>query len=92
MLLHNDVLMADEVSDHDAPYGIFNIKKERYEPRYKYVRNEKDLNVNDYVTDFKLLQTNIVFGFYDHIDNQIAILNKLITDLQSNLHTHQLHG
>ena len=44
-LRHTDVLMTDEVSDHDTPYGIFNIKKERYEPRYKHVRNEKDLNI-----------------------------------------------
>ena len=41
-LLHTDVLMTDEISDHDTPSGIFNIKKERYEPLYKYARNEKD--------------------------------------------------
>ena len=35
-LLHTDVLMNDEISDHDTPYGIFNVKTERYEPRYKY--------------------------------------------------------
>ena len=45
-LLHADVLMTYKISDHDT-CGIFNIKKERYEPRYKYVRNEKDLNMND---------------------------------------------
>ena len=78
-LLHTDVLMTDEISDHDTPYGIFNIKKERYEPRYKYIRNEKDLNMNDYFADFKLLPTNLVFGFDDPND-QIAMLNKLITD------------
>ena len=26
--LHTDVLMTDEISDHDSPYGIFNIKIE----------------------------------------------------------------
>ena len=78
-LLRTEVLMTDEVSDHDTPYGIFNIKKERYEPRYKYVRNERDLNMNDYFADFKLLPTSIVFGF-DNPNDQIAMLNKLITD------------
>ena len=34
-LLYTDVLMTDEISDHDTSYGIFNIKKERQEPRYK---------------------------------------------------------
>ena len=78
-LHHTDVLMIDEISDRDTPYGIFNIKKERYEPRYRYVRNEKNLNMNDHVADFKLLPTSILFSFDDPI-YQIANLNKLITD------------
>ena len=78
-LLHTDVLMTNEISDHNFPYGIFNIKNERYEPRCKYVRNEKDLNMDDYVADFKLVPTSILFGFDDPNDH-IAILNKLITD------------
>ena len=98
-LLHTDILMTHEISDHDAPYGVFNIKKERYEPRYKYVRNEKDLNINIYVADFKLFPTNILFGS-DDPNGRIAMLNKLITDCiadhapikKSNLHVHKLHG
>ena len=78
-LLHTDVLMTNEISNHDIPYGIFNIKKKRSKPRHKYIRNEKDLNMNDYVSDFKLLPTSLVFGFDDPND-QIAMLNKLITD------------
>ena len=35
--------------------------------------------MNDYVADFKLLPTSIVFGFDDPND-QIAMLNKLMTD------------
>ena len=35
--------------------------------------------MNDYVADFKLLPTSIVLGFDDPND-QIAMLNKLITD------------
>ena len=54
-------------------------KKERYKPCYKYVRNEKVLNMNDHVADFKRLLTIIVFGF-DNPNDQIAMLNKLITD------------
>ena len=83
-LLHTDVLMTDEISDHATPYGIFNIKKKRYEPRYKYVRNEKDLNINDRVSYFKLFPTSIVFGFDDPND-QIAMLNKLVTDCIADL-------
>ena len=46
---------------------------------HKLLRNEKDLNMNDYVADFKLPPTSTVFGFDDPND-QIAMLNKLITD------------
>ena len=35
--------------------------------------------MNDYFADFKLLPTNLVFGFDDPND-QIVMLNKLITD------------
>ena len=51
-LLHSDILMTDEISDHDTPCEIFVIKKERYESRYKYVRNEKDLSMNDFASFF----------------------------------------
>ena len=44
--------MTDEISDHDTPCEIFVIKKERYESRYKYVRNEKDLSMNDFASFF----------------------------------------
>ena len=36
-LIHGGVIYTDEISDHDCSYTIFNIKKERFEPRYKYI-------------------------------------------------------
>ena len=42
-LLHTDVLMTNEISDHDTSYGIFNIKRERYEPSYKHLRLKKTM-------------------------------------------------
>lgn len=38
-VIRTDVLETDEISDHDTPYILSNIKKERFEPRYKYVTN-----------------------------------------------------
>ena len=52
-LIHRYVIYAGEMSDHDCPYTIFNIKKERFEPRYNYIRIEKNLNMNNYISDFK---------------------------------------
>ena len=40
-LIHCNVISTDEISDHNEPYAIFNIKKERFQKRYKYVRDEK---------------------------------------------------
>ena len=45
-LTHNDVICTDETSDHDTPFVILNIKNERYKPRYKYIRDERKVNMN----------------------------------------------
>ena len=72
-LLHTEVFNDQwNFRSQHSLLGIFDIKKERYEPRYKYVRNEKDFNTNDYVADFKLLPTSIVFGF-DDANDEIAM-------------------
>lgn len=34
-----DVLPCSEISDHDAPYVFFNATTEKYQPRYKFIRN-----------------------------------------------------
>ena len=60
-------------------YVIFIIKKERYDPRYKFIGNEKSLVMEKYVTDFQQLPLNLVYSF-DDPDGQVALLNKLITD------------
>ena len=77
--MHSDVLHTDEISDHDTPYAILNVKKERYEQRYKYIRSEKDIDINSYVSDFRELPLNLVYAF-DEPDDQVTILNKLILD------------
>ena len=78
-LITGDVIECDEISDHDAPFCIFKLTKERYEPRFKYLRNEKTLVMNDYIDDFRQLPLNIVYAF-DNVSDKVNILNKLITD------------
>ena len=69
---------TEETSDHDTPYVIFNIKKEKYEPSYKFICNEKSLVMENYVTDFQQLPLNLVYLF-DDPEDQVAMLNKLST-------------
>ena len=76
--MHSDVLHTDEISDHDMPYAILNVKKEWYK-RYKYIRSEKNLDMNSYVSDFRELPLNLVYAF-DEPDDQVTILNKLVLD------------
>ena len=78
-LVHHDILYTDEISDHDTPYVIFNIKKQKYEPRYKFIRNEKTLNMNKYICDFQQLPLSVIYSF-DDPEDQVSMLNKLITD------------
>ena len=54
-LVHQDVIPADDISDHDLPYVILNIRKQRFEPRFKYIRNEKELNMDTYIQDLSLI-------------------------------------
>ena len=46
-MVHCDVISTDEISDHDEPYAIFNIKKEHFQKQYNYVRDERYKYVRD---------------------------------------------
>ena len=84
-VIHHDILNNEEISNHDTPYVIFNIKKEKYEPSYKFIRNEKSLVMENYVTDFQQLPLNLIYSF-DDPDDQVATLNKLITYVLTFMH------
>ena len=78
-VIHHDIVHTEEISDHDAPYVIFNIKKEKYQPRYKFIGNEKTLDMNSYTSDFQQLPLNLVYSF-DEPEDQVSIFNKLVVD------------
>ena len=46
-LVHTIVILTDEISVHDTRYVTVNIKKEQYEPRYKYIRHERKTDVKN---------------------------------------------
>ena len=75
-LIHNDVMYTNEISDHDTPFVILNIKKQRYKPRY--IRDERKVNMNQYVNDYSKLPLSS-FGL-EEPEDQISTLNKLFTD------------
>ena len=82
-LLDHDLVYCDEISDHDAPFCIFKASKMRYEPRYKFVRDERRLDMESYISDFQSLPLSIVYAF-DTTAEKISVLNTMITDCIQN--------
>ena len=71
------VLPCPEISDHDAPYIIANIRVNRFVPRYKYIRNEKSLNVKNFTLDFSRLPFNLVYAVSEPND-KLEIFNDFV--------------
>ena len=78
-VIHEDVIACGHISDHDAPYTIINVRKERYEPRYKMIRNEKNFDREKFINDSEKLPLNLVYSF-DDIDDKLHVLNTLVLD------------
>ena len=73
-LIAGDVVFCDEISDHDSPFCILKINKPRYEPRHKYIRDERNLVIENYVNDFRELPLNIVYAF-DNTSDKVYSIN-----------------
>ena len=74
-----NVIPCETISDHDTPFVVLNIKREKFQPRYKFVCDEKSFNFENYIKDFSQLPLSKVYSF-DEPDDQVETLNKLITD------------
>eukprot|EP00111_Clytia_hemisphaerica_P012789 TCONS_00037612-protein len=67
------------MSDHDAAFVICNLRKPRFEPRYKFIRNEKNFDLAAFKTDIRQIPFNLVYAF-DTAEEKLDIFNKLFTD------------
>ena len=77
-VIHHDILHTEERSNHDAPY-VISISKKNYQPRYRFILNEKTLDMNSYISDFQQLPLNLVYSF-DVPEDQVSIFNKFVVD------------
>ena len=50
-----DVLPCPHISDHDAPYVCTNVRVTHCIPRYKYIRDERNLKLDAFKQDFAQL-------------------------------------
>ena len=76
-ILKADVLPTPEISDHDCCYICINARTTRFEPRYKFIRNFKTFDMNEYVKDFAELPFSIIYGVQCS-DEKLSILNDLL--------------
>ena len=76
---HTDVLPCPHISDHDGPYAILNVRVPRFQPRLKYIRDEKHLNIEQYVSDINDLPFSLIYAF-DDVETKLDIFNSLILD------------
>ena len=72
-----NVVPTDEISDHDMPFVILNIKSSKFQPRYKMIRNFKNFELENYIKNFETLPLSLVHAS-DDPDDQVSILNDLI--------------
>ena len=67
------------MSDHDAVYAIINAQVKRYAPGYKYIRNEKQLDMQAFKQDFSSVAFNVIYGL-ESPDDMVDALNSLVTE------------
>ena len=76
---HTDIISSLMISDLDARYVCINVRITRFDPRYKFIRNEKNFNADAFIEDFERLPLSIVYSTEDP-DMQVDLLSSLIRE------------
>ncbi|PFX12174.1 hypothetical protein AWC38_SpisGene23906, partial [Stylophora pistillata] len=63
-----DVIPGWSISDHEGIFACVNVRVPRYQPRYKWIRLEKNLNVNEFVKNCACLPLSVIYGLYSPDD------------------------
>ena len=75
-LIHQNVVLADEIGDHDLPYVILNIRKQKFEKRCEYIRDEKRFDLSKYQKNFSQIPMSVA-DIFDDPNDQLYMLNEL---------------
>ena len=73
------VIPTSIVSDHDAPFACINVRVNRYQLRYKYIRNMKTFDEQEFITDLDTLTLNIVYPS-DDPKEQLEYFNSMFKE------------
>ena len=74
-----DVIPTSIVSDHDAPFACINVRVNRYQPRYKYIRNMKTFDEQEFISDLDTPPLNIVYSS-DDPEEQLEYFNRMFKE------------
>ena len=71
-----EVIPGWSISDHEGIFACVNVRVIRYQPRYKWIRLEKELIAEEFVKDCANLPLNVVYGL-DSPDDMVQGFNTL---------------
>ena len=73
----SDVIPGWSISDHEGTFTCVNVRVPRYQPRYKWIRLEKNLNASEFVKDCARLPLSVIYGF-DSPDDLASALRDML--------------
>ena len=82
MTLHSEILPYPTISDHDIPCINMNVPTNKFEIRYKFIRNLKHFNLETFPNYFKTLPFTVVCSLEKNED-QLHTLT-VVSSLEEN--------
>ena len=79
IVTHTGIIPCSIISDHDAVFACINTRVARLQPRYKYIRIDKNFDENTFREDFSSVPLNIVCGL-DLPDDMVHAMNTLMRE------------
>ena len=78
-ITHTGIIPCSIICDHDAVFACINTRVVRFQPRYKYIRIDKNFDENAFREDFSSVPLNIVYGL-DSPDDMVHAMNTLMRE------------
>ena len=79
-ITHTGIIPCSIISDHDAVFACINTRVARFQPRYKYIRIDKNFDENAFREDYSSVPLNIVYGL-DLPDDMVHAMNTLMRNV-----------
>ena len=78
-ITRTSIIPCSIVRDHDAVFACINVRVPRFQPRYKFIRFDKNLNERVFKEDFSSLPYDVIYGL-ESPDDMVDTMNTLIRE------------